>query len=280
MAAETPAPADEKIVSLVSAEPAAPAGVKPADAVVDSKPKKKKSAGVPPRRGKKLRNQLKSIEKKVTDAGNVTLKQGVALLRTLKRAKFDETIEIHINLGIDPTQSDQMVRGSVGLPHGIGKSVRVAVFCQGDKVALAKAAGADHVGGADLVEKITKGRLHGLRRGDRHAGHDGPGFAARESARPPRPDADPEGRHGDSGQRRRRRGRQGIQSRQGGIPVRQDRPDPLEVGKMSFADDKLVDNVNAFVEAVRAAKPSGVKGNYINGIVLSATMSPGIRLSM
>ena len=84
------------------------------------------------------------------------IKQAVAELKKLKRAKFDETVEIHINLGIDVTQSDQMVRGAIPLPHGIGKSVRVAVFAQGDNVAKAKAAGADHVGGADLVEKITK----------------------------------------------------------------------------------------------------------------------------
>src|SRR5262249_61130933 len=84
------------------------------------------------------------------------LKVAVAELKKLKRAKFDETVEVHINLGIDVTQSDQMVRGAIPLPHGIGKSVRVAVFAQGDNVAKAKAAGADVVGGADLVEKVQK----------------------------------------------------------------------------------------------------------------------------
>lgn len=280
MAAETPAPADEKIVSLVSAEPAAPAGVKPADAVVDSKPKKKKSAGVPPRRGKKLRNQLKSIEKKVTDAGNVTLKQGVALLRTLKRAKFDETIEIHINLGIDPTQSDQMVRGSVGLPHGTGKSVRVAVFCQGDKVALAKAAGADHVGGADLVEKITKEGFMdfdvAIATQDMMAQVSRLGKVLGPRGLMPTPKAGTViPASGDVAAAVK-------EFKAGKVEYRSDKTAQIhsKVGKMSFPDDKLVDNVNAFVEAVRAAKPSGVKGNYINGIVLSATMSPGIRLSM
>src|SRR5262245_43400731 len=117
---------------------------------------KKKKPGVPPRRGKKLRNHLRNVEKKLREAGPVPIKQAVAELKKLKRAKFDETVEIHINLGIDPTQSDQMVRGAIPLPHGIGKTKRVAVFAQGDNVAKAKAAGADVVGGADLIERSTK----------------------------------------------------------------------------------------------------------------------------
>jgi large subunit ribosomal protein L1 len=279
MASETPAPADEKTDSPVAT--AAPeAAAKPAEAVVESKPKKKKSAGVPPRRGKKLRNQLKSIEKKVADAGNVSLKQGVALLRTLKRAKFDETIEIHINLGIDPTQSDQMVRGSVGLPHGTGKSVRVAVFCQGDKVAQAKAAGADHVGGADLVEKITKEGFMdfdvAIATQDMMAQVSRLGKVLGPRGLMPTPKAGTViPASGDVGAAVK-------EFKAGKVEYRSDKTAQIhsKVGKMSFADDKLVDNINTFVEAVRAAKPSGVKGNYINGIVLSATMSPGIRLSM
>ena len=119
-------------------------------------PRSKKKPGVPPRRGKKLRNHLKNVVRKLRDAGPLPLKQAVMELKKLKRAKFDETVEVHINLGIDVTQSDQMVRGAIPLPHGIGKSVRVAVFCQGENVAKAKAAGGDFVGGADLVEKVQK----------------------------------------------------------------------------------------------------------------------------
>ncbi|MEO2088181.1 MAG: 50S ribosomal protein L1, partial [Gemmataceae bacterium] len=139
------APATAPVVPPPAA-PAAPAA-KSADAA--DAPKKKKKPGVAPRRGKKLRSHLRNIEKKVGDAGTPNLKAAVALLKQVKRAKFDETVELHINLGIDPSQSDQAVRGTVSLPHGIGKSVRVAVFCQGDKIAQAKAAGADVAGGAD-----------------------------------------------------------------------------------------------------------------------------------
>src|SRR5439155_4553581 len=118
--------------------------------------KKKKKPGVPPRRGKKLRNHLKNIDTRARELGAVPVRQAVAELKKLKRAKFDETVEVHINLGIDVTQSDQMVRGAIGLPHGIGKSVRVAVFTQGDNLAKAKEAGADVAGGADLVERVQK----------------------------------------------------------------------------------------------------------------------------
>ena len=288
MAKETPAPADAKVDSPAPAAPAeatapvtAPAATAAAPTQIESsKPKKKKSAGVPPRRGKKLRNQLKSIEKKVSETGTLNLKQGVAFLRTVKRAKFDETVEIHVNLGIDPTQSDQMVRGSVGLPHGTGKSVRVAVFCQGDKVGIAKGAGADHVGGADLVEKITKEGFMdfdvAIATQDMMAQVSRLGKVLGPRGLMPTPKAGTVSpANGDVAAAVK-------EFKAGKVEYRSDKTAQIhsKVGKMSFTDDKLVDNINAFVEAVRAAKPSGVKGNYINGIVLSATMSPGIRLAM
>lgn len=282
MDSETPAPADAKVdspapIALVVAPAASPAGKTQVDPTA---PKKKKPAGIPPRRGKKLRNQLKSLEKKVTDAGSMPLKQGVAFLRSVKRAKFDETVEIHINLGIDPTQSDQMVRGSVGLPHGTGKSVRVAVFCQGDKVGMAKAAGADHVGGADLVEKITKEGFMdfdvAIATQDMMAQVSRLGKVLGPRGLMPTPKAGTViPANGDVGAAVK-------EFKAGKVEYRSDKTAQIhsKVGKLSFTDDKLVENINAFVEAVRAAKPSGVKGNYIHGIVLSATMSPGIRLAM
>src|SRR5439155_13941474 len=88
--------------------------------------------------------------------GTVPIKRAITLLKSMKRAKFDETVEVHMSLGIDTTQSDQMVRGSVPLPHGIGKSVRVLIFCQGDNVAKAKEAGADYAGSDELIKKIQQ----------------------------------------------------------------------------------------------------------------------------
>ncbi len=104
-------------------------------------------------RGKKLRNQLRNIEQKVQKEGIAPLKRAIALLKQVKRAKFDETVEVHMSLGIDSTQSDQMIRGSVPLPFGVGKSVRVLVFCQGDNVAKAKEAGADYAGSDEFDQE-------------------------------------------------------------------------------------------------------------------------------
>jgi len=277
--APTPDVAAEAPIALVpaptDAAPKAAAKASAADA-----PKKKKKPGVAPRRGKKLRGHLRNVKKKVEDAGTVNLKQGLTLLKQVKRAKFDETVEIHMNLGIDPTQSDQMVRGTVALPHGTGKSVRVAVFCQGPKVEQAKAAGADFVGGTDLIEKVQKegfldfdvaittqdmmpqvarlGKVLGPR-----------GLMPTPKAGTVVPAS------GDIAQVVK-------EFKAGKVEYRSDKTAQIhsKVGKISFDDQKLIENISLFVETVRAAKPAGVKGNYINGIVISATMCPGIRVSM
>ena len=272
----------DEIVPLTAAPPEAPkaeagkADAPKAKSELADAPKKKKKPGVAPRRGKKLRNLLRNVEKKVGDAGTLPVKAAVTLLKSLKRAKFDETVEIHINLGIDPTQSDQTVRGTIALPHGIGKAVRVAVFCQGDNVAKAKAAGADFAGGSDLVEKVQKenfldfdvaictqdmmpqvsrlGKVLGPR-----------GLMPTPKAGTVVPAT------GDLA---------GVvrEFKAGKVEYRSDKTGQIHagIGKMSFDEAKIVENVHAFVEAVRGAKPSGVKGNYINGLVLSATMSPGL----
>ena len=242
--------------------------------------KGKKKPGVPPRRGKKLRNHLKNVVKKLREAGALPVKQAIAELKKLKRAKFDETVEIHINLGIDVTQSDQMVRGAIPLPHGIGKSVRVAVFCQGDNVAKAKSAGADFVGGADLVEKVQKeGFLDfdvAIATQDMMALVSRLGKVLGPRGLMPTPKAGTVvPATGDLSAAVR-------EFKAGKVEYRSDKTGQIHagVGKMSFDDQKLVENVNVFVDQVRHAKPSGVKGNFINGVVLSATMSPGIKLAI
>lgn len=276
MPTETPAAADAPVELTNAPAPAAPKAAAPTE---QPQAKKKKSAGVPPRRGKKLRNQLKTIDKKVADAGTVSLKQGVALLRQLKRAKFDETVEIHINLGIDPTQSDQMVRGSVGLPHGTGKSVRVAVFCQGDKVALAKGAGADHVGGADLVEKITKEGFMdfdvAIATQDMMAQVSRLGKVLGPRGLMPTPKAGtviPLGQDVMQAVKEQKAGKVEFRADKGGNVH-------AGVGKLSFEDKKLIENIQAFIDQIRSVKPTGVKGNYVKSIFLSATMCPGVPVS-
>lgn len=262
-----------------TAQPAAPA-TKPSGGLEPDAPRKKKKPGKSPRRGKKLRSQLRNVEKKIEAAGVVNLKQGVALLKQVKRAKFDETVELHINLGVDPTQSDQAVRGTVSLPHGIGKSVRVAVFCQGEKVAQATAAGADFAGGSDLVEKIQKENFLdfdvAITTQDMM-----PQVAKLGKVLGPR-GLMPTPKAGTVVSASADLAAVVKEFKAGKVEYRADKTGQVHcgIGKMSFPDDKLVENATALMDAVRAAKPSGVKGNYVNGVVISATQCPGVPVTL
>lgn len=271
-----PATGGEAVAAPTTATVAAP-GV--AVAAAPDGPKKKKKPGVPPRRGKKLRNHLKNVEKRVRELGVIPVRQAVAELRKLKRAKFDETVEIHISLGIDVTQSDQMVRGAIGLPHGIGKSVRVAVFTQGDNLAKAKDAGADVAGGADLVERVQKESF--LDFDVAIATQDMMGQVSRlgkvlgPRGLMPTPKAGTVvPANGDLAAAVR-------EFKAGKVEYRSDKTGQIHagVGKMSFDDEKLAANIAVFVDQVRASKPSSVKGVFVQGITVSATMSPGIRVT-
>src|SRR5262249_34041762 len=119
--------------------------------------KKKRRPGTSPHRGKKLRKRMKENQQTIAQLGQANLEQAVGALKKMKRSKMDETVEVHMLLGIDVTQSDQLVRGTVSLPHGIGKSKRVVVFCQGDNIAKAQAAGAEHAGDDELIKKVQGG---------------------------------------------------------------------------------------------------------------------------
>ena len=145
--------------------------------------------------------------------------EAVDIVKTLSSATFDETVELAVRLGVDPRKADQIVRGTLSLPSGTGRTERVAVFAAGEQAAEARAAGADVVGADDLVAKVNGG-IPGLRRGHRHPRPDGPGGDARASARPPRPHAEPQDghRHHGGGQ-----GRDRVQGRPGRVPHRQGR---------------------------------------------------------
>lgn len=242
--------------------------------------KKNKRPGVSPRRGKKFRNHQKNITRKIKDAGVQQLKPALALLKSMKRAKFDETVEVHMNLGIDPTQSDQLVRGSVSLPNGLGKTKRVLVFCQGDNVAKAKAAGADHVGGDELIAKVAN---EGFVDFDvAIATQDMMGKVSRLGKVLGPRNLMPTPKAGTVIAANADVAVAVQEQKAGKVEYRNDKSGQIHagVGKLSFDEDKLAANIITFVEAVRAAKPSGVKGNYINGVVVSATMSPGIPVSV
>src|SRR5262245_36382755 len=262
--AEEPKPAPPAPTSEAAAPAAPPAegGAVTATAEPDAK-KKKKAAGVPPRRGKKLRNHLKTQGQRVAKEGVVPVRKALQLLKSMKRAKFDETVEIHMKLGIDTKQADQAVRGTVPLPHGIGKTVRIVVFAQGDDVAKAKAAGADHVGGAELIQKIqqeswldfdvalaSQALMGQVSRLGKVLGPRGLMPTPKAGTVIPA--------NGDVAAAVK-------EFKAGKVEYRADAGGNVHagVGKLSFEEDKLADNIQAFVDQVRHANPAGVRGNVI-----------------
>jgi len=274
----TPAP-PATVPPVAEAVPTSPAHA-PAAAAPPSESKKKARPGRGTPRGKKLKNHLKNQQQKLAKEGPAPLKKAVGLLKSMKRAKFDETVEVHMWLGIDPTQSDQLVRGAVSLPHGIGKSVRVAVFCQADNVAKAKEAGADFAGAQDLIEKVQKENFLdfdvALATQDMMGQVSRLGKVLGPRGLMPTPKAGtviPAG--GDVA-------KTVNEFKAGKVEYRADKSGNIHagVGKLSFDENKLVENATVFIEQVRAAKPSGVKGHYIKSVTLSATMSPGIPLQV
>ncbi|HTK78659.1 MAG TPA: 50S ribosomal protein L1 [Gemmataceae bacterium] len=277
--AAAPAPPQETPPAAVAAPTSAPPPVATgAAAPTETKKKSRPGRGTP--RGKKLKNHLKNQQAKLAKEGPAPLKKAVSLLKSMKRAKFDETVEVHMWLGIDPTQSDQLVRGAVSLPHGIGKSVRVAVFCQADNVAKAKEAGADFAGAQDLIEKVQKENFLdfdvALATQDMMGQVSRLGKVLGPRGLMPTPKAGtviPAG--GDVA-------KAVNEFKAGKVEYRADKSGNIHagVGKMSFDENKIVENATVFIDQVRAAKPSGVKGHYIKSVTLSATMSPGIPLQV
>ena len=222
--------------------------------------------------GKKYVDAAKAYEKlkqyEPTEALDIASKNA--------KAKFDETIEAHIRLGVDSRHADQQVRGAVVLPNGTGKNVRVCVFCKEDQMEAAKAAGADYVGAEDLVEKITKenwmefdvvvaspnmmglvGRL-GKILGPR-------GLMPNPKAGTVTPDV----------------AKAVKESKAGKIEYRLDKTNIIHcpIGKASFGAEKLEQNFNTLVEAIIKAKPSAAKGTYLKSIVVASTMGPGVRIN-
>jgi large subunit ribosomal protein L1 len=268
-ATPTPGPAADGAGAPTA--PTAPAGDQPTK-------KKGKRPGVPPRLGKKLRGHMGNIRQNLAKQGAVPLAKAVSFLKQNKRAKFDETVEIHMSLGIDPKQSDQMVRGSVPLPHGIGKSVRLVVFAQGDNAAKAKEAGADYVGAQDIAEKIQKENWFdfdvALATQDMMGvvGRLGKVLGPRGLMPSPKAGTVIQGDVATAIK----------EFKAGKVEFRADGGGNVHapVGKMSFEERKLNENIQAFIDAVRAAKPAAAKGVYIKSVTVSATMSPGVPVTL
>ena len=203
--------------------------------------------------------------------------EAVAILKTFNTTKFDQTVEIAMHLGIDPKQADQLVRGSIVLPHGIGKSQRVVVFAKGYKLYEAKAAGADEVGGPELAEKIKGGwtEFDVCIAVPDMMGVVGPlGKVLGPRGLMPSPRAGTVTPDVAKAIREYKAGKVEFRTKDTGGNIH------AVVGKLSFDAAKLAENVTAFINYVISLKPAAVRGQYIKGIVISATMSPGVRIAM
>ena len=206
----------------------------------------------------------------------ITVEEAVALVKANASAKFDETVEIAMNLGVDPRHADQMVRGVVGLPNGTGKDVRVAVFARGPKAEEAQAAGADIVGAEDLMETIQSGKIEF----DRCiatpdmmpiVGRLGKILGPRNLM--PNPKVGTVTMDVADAVSAAKGGEVQFKAEKAGVVH-------AGVGKASFDEAKLVENIRAFVDAVSKAKPAGAKGSYMKKVSLSSTMGPGVSISI
>ena len=207
---------------------------------------------------------------------NVSIEEAVKLVKSNATAKFDETIEIAMNLGVDTRHADQMVRGVVGLPNGTGKSMRVAVFARDAKAQEAKDAGADLVGAEDLMETVQAGTIdfdRCIATPDMMpiVGRLGKVLGPRNLM--PNPKVGTVTIDVTEAVKAAKGGEVQFRAEKGGVVH-------AGIGKASFDEKQLVENVKAFIDAVAKAKPSGSKGSYMKGITLSSTMGPGVTVSV
>ena len=220
--------------------------------------------------GKRLRKAKEGIDRNKL----YPLDQAVQMLKERANAKFDETVEVAMNLGVDPRHADQMVRGVVALPNGTGRTQRVAVFARGAKAAEAKAAGADLVGAEDLVEQVQNGTIdfdRVIATPDMMplVGRLGKVLGPRGMMPNPKVGTVTMDVTG------------AVKASKGGsVEFRVEKAGIIHagVGKASFPADKLVENIKAFADAVQKAKPPGAKGHFVNRIAISSTMGPGVKI--
>lgn len=220
--------------------------------------------------------RLKEYKSKSDAEKLYSLDEAITSVEKLPKVKFDETVELHLLLAINPKSSDQMVRGTVALPHGTGKTVRIAVFCKGDAEQAAKDAGADFVGSADLIDKVSKGFLDfdvvvatpDMMRDISKLGKVlGPrGLMPTPKAGTVTPDV----------------ARAITEVKAGKIEFKSDKQSGIHVGfgKRSFSKEQLLENAKQIIDAINVAKPNSVKGNLIKRASISTTMGPGLKVAL
>ena len=220
--------------------------------------------------------RLNAAKATIDRAKLYALPEAIAIIKSNAKAKFDETVEFSMNLGIDPRHADQMVRGLISLPNGTGKTLRIGVFARNVKAAEATAAGADVVGAEDLAEKVQNGDIQFDRciaTPDMMALVGKLGKILGPRGLMPNPKLGTVTMNVKDAVAAAKAGQVEFRAEKAGIIH-------AGIGKASFDDDKLVQNIRALVDAVQKAKPAGAKGTYLQKAALSSTMGPGIRVDV
>jgi large subunit ribosomal protein L1 len=220
--------------------------------------------------------RLKAATANVDRSKNYALPDAIALVKTNAKAKFDETVEISMNLGIDPRHADQMVRGLISLPNGTGKTLRVGVFARGAKAEEALAAGADVVGAEDLAEKVQAGEIafdRCIATPDMMALVGRLGKILGPRGLMPNPKLGTVTMDVKGAVSAAKAGQVEFRAEKAGVIH-------AGIGKASFEDAKLLENIHAFVDAIQKAKPTGAKGTYVQKVSLSSSMGPGVRVDV
>lgn len=224
----------------------------------------------------KRSKRYKEVGKLVEEGKVYSLKDAVAALKKISNTKFDSSVDLHFHLNIDPKKTDQLIRGTVLLPHGTGKKIRVAVFCKGEHERIAKDAHADYVGGLDLITKVSEGFLDfdcviATPEMMKDLSKLGKVLGPRGLMPSPK-----------TGTVTNDIAKAIEEVKKGKVEFRVDKQAGmhLAVGKTSFEEDKIFENVSKVIEAVTDARPVSIKGKFIKSLFLSSTMSPGLRLSV
>jgi large subunit ribosomal protein L1 len=224
----------------------------------------------------KMGKKMGSAVKKVEPGKEYSLEEAVKIVKETSYTKFDETVDMALNLGVDPKKSDQMVRGTVVLPHGMGKKVKVLVFAKGEKEKEAREAGADHVGAEDLVEKIQKGWLdfdNAVATPDIMGLVGKLGKVLGPRGLMPNPKLGTVTFDVAKAVKEIKAGKVEYKTEKAGIVH-------VPIGKVSFDSEKLLDNARVIIDAIVKAKPGTSKGKYLKKVALSSTMGPGIRVDV
>ncbi|MFC1860023.1 50S ribosomal protein L1 [Chloroflexota bacterium] len=226
------------------------------------------------RRSKNYQEAVKLLDK----TRDYSPEEAITLAKKMVHVKFDETVELHLRMGIDPRNASQQVRSIALLPHGLGKKVRVLVFAQGEAEKIAETAGADFAGGDELIKKVNDGWLEfdtAIATPDMMSKVGKLGKVLGRRGLMPNPKSGTVVATDDLP-------RAIGDARKGRVEIKLDRTAIIHVplGKLSFEDDKLLENLTAVIEAVMRAKPSGTKGQYVKSVSLTTTMGPGISLDL